>query len=278
MSVVTFWNDKKEQTGKTLSAVAVATYMAIEHNYKILVISTGFNDKTLDNCFWKEKKAKKNFGIFGPNTNVAMENGIEGLSKMVKSNKIAPESITNYTRIIFKDTLEILQSFKGNRENYEEIKEHYVNIIDLANKYYDLVFVDLDMELGNDVINTVLENSNLIVASLSQRLTSIDSFIEKREEMPILKSKKTLILISRYDRDSKYTVKNISRYMGEKNKVSTVPYNTLFFEACEEAKVVDLFLSIRKISEDDVNGMFLSEVKRTAENIIYRLQDLAMRM
>ncbi len=278
MSVVTFWNDKKEQTGKTLSAVAVATYMAIEHNYKILVISTGFNDKTLDNCFWKEKKAKKNFGIFGPNTNVAMENGIEGLSKMVKSNKISPESITNYTRIIFKDTLEILQSFKGNRENYEEIKEHYVDVINLANRYYDLVFVDLDMELGNDVINTILENSNLIVASLSQRLTSIDSFIEKREEMPILKSKKTLILISRYDRNSKYTVKNISRYMGEKNKVSTIPYNTLFFEACEEAKVVDLFLSIRKISEDDVNGMFLSEVKRTAENIIYRLQDLAMRM
>ena len=275
MSVVTFWNDKKEQTGKTLSAVAVATYMAIEHNYKILVISTGFNDKTLDNCFWKEKKAKKNFGIFGPNTNVAMENGIEGLSKMVKSNKISPESITNYTRIIFKDTLEILQSFKGNRENYEEIKEHYVDVINLANRYYDLVFVDLDMELGNDVINTILENSNLIVASLSQRLTSIDSFIEKREEMPILKSKKTLILISRYDRNSKYTVKNISRYMGEKNKVSTIPYNTLFFEACEEAKVVDLFLSI---SEDDVNGMFLSEVKRTAENIIYRLQDLAMRM
>lgn len=278
MSVVTFWNDKKEQTGKTLSAVAVATYMAIEHNYKILVISTGFNDKTLDNCFWKEKKLKKNFGIFGPNTNVAMENGIEGLSEMVKSNKISPESITNYTRIIFKDTLEILQSFKGNRENYEEIKEHYVDVINLANRYYDLVFVDLDMELGNDVINTILENSNLIVASLSQRLTSIDSFIEKREEMPILKSKKTLILISRYDRDSKYTVKNISRYMGEKNKVSTIPYNTLFFEACEEAKVVDLFLSIRKISEDDVNGMFLSEVKRTAENIIYRLQDLAMRM
>lgn len=278
MSVVTFWNDKKEQTGKTLSAVAVATYMAIEHNYKILVISTGFNDKTLDNCFWKEKKAKKNFGIFGPNTNVAMENGIEGLSKMVKSNKISPESITNYTRIIFKDTLEILQSFKGSKENYEEVKENYVDVINLANKYYDLVFVDLDMELGNEVINTILENSNLIVASLSQRLTSIDNFIEKREEMPILKSKKTLILISRYDRYSKYTVKNISRYMGEKNKVSTIPYNTLFFEACEEAKVVDLFLSIRKISEDDVNGMFLSEVKRTAENIIYRLQDLAMRM
>lgn len=278
MSIVTFWNNGKEQTGKTLSVVAIATYMAIEHNYKILVISTGFNDKALDNCFWKEKKAKKNFGIFGPNTNVAMENGIEGLSKMVKSNKISPESITNYTRIIFKDRLEILQSFKGSQDRYDELKEHYIDIINFADKYYDLVFVDLDMELGEEIINNVLENSNLVVATLSQRLSSIDNFIEKREEMPILKSKKTLILIGRYDRYSKYTVKNISRYMGEKNKVSTIPYNTLFFEACEEAKVPDLFLSIRKIDEDDTNGLFLSEVKRASENIIYRLQDLAMRI
>ena len=40
MSVVTFWNNGKEQTGKTLAIVAITTYMAIEHNYKILVIST----------------------------------------------------------------------------------------------------------------------------------------------------------------------------------------------------------------------------------------------
>ena len=66
--------------------------------------------------------------------------------------------------------------------------------------------------------------------------------------------------------------------MGEKNKVSTIPYNTLFFEACEEAKVPDLFLKIRNVDEEDINGFFLSEVKRTSENIMYRLQDLAMKM
>ena len=42
MSVVTFWNDGKEQTGKTLSIAAISTYMAIEHNYRILIISTGY--------------------------------------------------------------------------------------------------------------------------------------------------------------------------------------------------------------------------------------------
>jgi len=279
MSIVTFWNNGKEQTGKTLSAVAIATYMAIQHNYKILLVSTGYNDKVIDNCFWEDKKTKRNFGLFGPNTSAAMQSGVEGLSQIARSNKISPENITNYTKVIFKDRLEILKGYKGEeQERYDEIKETYVDILNAANQYYDLVLVDLDKEMGEKLVNNILEISNLIVVSLSQRLSIINHFIEKREEVPILKSKKTLILIGRYDKFSKYTVKNISRYMGEKNKVSTIPYNTLFFEACEEAKVADLFLRLRKTSEEDRNGFFIAEVGRTSENIIYRLQDLAMRM
>ena len=38
MSIVTFWNNKKEQTGKTLSIAAISTYMAIEHNKRILIV------------------------------------------------------------------------------------------------------------------------------------------------------------------------------------------------------------------------------------------------
>ena len=278
MSVVTFWNNGKEQTGKTLNITAIVTHMAIEHNYKILVISTGHKDTTLDRCFWEERKLKKNLGLFGPNTNTAMEDGIVGLETIMKSNRISPEQITNYTKIIFKDRLEILPSFKGEKLEYDEIKTYYPDIINLANRYYDLVFVDLDKELGEELENTILTNSNLIVSSLSQRLASINEFMKLREEKTILNSNKNLILIGRYDRFSKYTIKNITRYMGEKNKISTIPYNTLFFEACEEAKVPDLFLRLRKVDEEDRNAFFLTEVKRTAENIIYRLQDLAMKM
>ena len=35
MSVITFWNNKNEETGKTMSLVAIATYMAINYNNKI---------------------------------------------------------------------------------------------------------------------------------------------------------------------------------------------------------------------------------------------------
>lgn len=272
MSIVTFWSNGEEQTGKSLSIAAIATYLSIEHNKRILIVSTGHNDKTLDNCFWKERKVKRNLGIFGPNTNIAMDEGIVGLTKIINSNKLSPENITNYTKIVFKDRLEILQSFKGEKTDYERLKKAYSDIINLANNYYDLVFVDLDRELEQEISDAILGNSNLIVANISQRLSSIDKFIELREQMQFLNLNKTLILVGRYDKASKYTVKNITRYMGEKNKVSTIPYNTLFFEASEEAKVPDLFLRIRNIDEDDMNHFFLSEVKRTVENILYRLE------
>ncbi len=277
MSVVTFWNDGREQTGKTLSIAAISTYMAVEHNYRILIISTGYRDDTLNQCFWKEKKVKRNFGLFGPNTNEILEEGIVGLAKVVKSNKLSPENITNYTKIIFKDRLEVLQGFRGETSDYDELEKTYPDIINLANSYYDLVFIDLDNEMNPSIREMILANSDLIVANISQRLTSIDRFMETREKTPILNSKKTLLLIGKYDKFSKYSIKNITRYMGEKNKVSTIPYNTLFFEACEEAKLPDLIFNLRKIDEEDINGFFLSEVKRTSENIMYRLQDLAIK-
>lgn len=278
MSVVTFWSNGKEQTGKTLSIAAIATYMAIEHNYKILIIATGDDDKILNNCFWEEKKKKRNLGLFGPNTNIAMEEGIVGLSKVMKSNRLTAEDIPNYTKTVFKERLEILQGVSGGSMDYDNLRQLYPDIINLANRYYDLVFVDLDNELGEDLENKILGNSNLIVANISQRLTSINRFMELKKEKPILNTNKTVLLIGRFDRHSKYTVKNIARYMKEKNRAITIPYNTLFFEAAEEGKVPDLFLKVRRVDEEDRNGFFLAELKRASENIIYRLQNSAMKI
>ena len=58
MSVVTFWSNGKEQTGKTMSIAAIATYMAIEHNKRILVISTANKKMHLKIAFGKQKRTE----------------------------------------------------------------------------------------------------------------------------------------------------------------------------------------------------------------------------
>ena len=281
MSIVTFYNNNIEQTGKTMSITAIATFMSIEHNYRILIISTTNKEDNLKNCFWEEKKKRRNLGIFGPNANLEVQNGVEGLTRIIRSNKITPDIITNYTKVVFKDRLEVLlgsNQVERNSPELQNIEKTYPEIIKSANKYYDLVFVDLDENVDEETKTSILDMSDVTVVNLSQRL-SINKFAETKVNTNRLKDRKKLILIGRYDKYSKYNSKNITRYLGEKNQVLTVPYNTLFMEASEEAGVPDLFLRFRKMAEtEDVNGFFISEIRRASENIIYRLQDLQMKL
>ena len=279
MSIVTFYNSSKEQTGKTMSIAAIATYMAIQHNYRILIVSTTNTEDVLKKCFWEEKKKKRNLGIFGPNASIEIENGVEGLVRMIRSNKITPDLITNYTKVVFKDRFEILLGCEDKPTDGTIIETMYPNIIKAASQYYDLVFVDLDENVDKETQETILYDSDVIVVNISQRMRSINELIELKQKNQLLNSKKSLILIGRYDKFSKYNSKNISRYMGEKNQILTIPYNTLFFEAAEEAGVPDLFLRFRKsLDPEDRNAFFIDEVKRASENILYRLQDLQMKL
>ena len=276
MSVVTFWSNGKEQTGKTMSIAAIATYMAIEHNKRILVVSTANKKDALENCFWEQQKKKKLFGLFSPNTNyVDTQNGIDGLVKLMKSNKITSEIITNYTKIVFKDRLEILLG----SVTLDDKSTYYPDIIKMANEFYDMVFVDLDNSINEFARLQILKDSNLIIANVNQRLASLDQFVEACETEEYLDSNKLLILMGRYDKYSKYNSKNVARYLGVKKEILTIPYNTLFFEAAEEAGVPDMFLRFRKTTdEEDRNGFFIQEVKKATDAIIYKLQDLQMGM
>ena len=102
--------------------------------------------------------------------------------------------------------------------------------------------------------------------------------IKLREQDEFYKRKNIILLIGRYDNFSKYNVKNITSYLREKKNVSVTPYNTLFFEACSEGKIIDYFLSLKNIDESDRNYLFIKEVNNNVTAIINKLQELQMRL
>lgn len=290
MSIVTFWNDDREQTGKTLTSVAVATRMAIERNYKILLLSTSFQDPTLKNCFF-ENEIQKTLKIFGgKSNNIAVENGIEGLSKLITSKKITPTVITDYTKVVFKGRLEILCGYVGtqdktqaeNYEDYKRLEECYIDLIRNANLYYDMVLVDLDKNLEPNVKSEILKISNLNVFVFTQRLESLNKYNALKESESEILGPKTISVIGRYDRRSKYNQKNITKYLNEKKDLYFVPFNLLYFEAAEEAGVADLFLKLDRnnMKEDrlDDDYVFREAVTELVDKIIKRLQELQKRL
>ena len=214
-----------------------------------------------------------------PGSIVEFDNGIEGLAKAIKSNKATPELISNYTKIVFKDRLDVLLSIKSSSyDEYQRLRDIYPEILQAANQYYDLIFVDINKGLDNEFIRNILISSDLVITNLTQRTKIIDDFMRIKEKEKLFSKNNNMLLIGRYDRFSKYTAKNIARYMNTKEEINVIPYSTLFFEACNEGKVADFFLRFRTIDESDRNASFIKEVRKVTENIDYKLQELRMKM
>ncbi len=195
MPIITFWSNTKKQTGQTLSLAAIATSMAIEHNYKILMISTKYNDNTLELCFGSMDKNKALLKKLVTNPGMAVDNGVEGLTKMAYSNRMTPESIQNYTHVIYKNRLEVLYGYRAienrpNEEEYAKVKGKYKDIIRNASQSYDIVFVDLDKGLEDNMVKEILNISNITVVNVEQKIDMINDFNELMRNRRSIRTKK----------------------------------------------------------------------------------------
>ena len=267
MAVVTFYTDGKDQTGNTTSAMSLATYLGITKNKKTLLISTSFNDGTVRKAFWPEQERKRS-GLFGPNTSVTSENGIEGLDRNLRSNRMSPEMITDYTKVALKGRLEILLGFKGKIEQYLEIQRGYAQIISLASKYYDTVIVDMDRNLEEQTKIEILNVSHIVLAMSTQKIDEITRLTEVISEDKALKKQQTVLALGKYDDSSKYNAKNITRSMlKQRTVINTIPYNTLLLEAAQEGSIIDLFLKLLRLKGRDENTFFIEEIKRLSEDL-----------
>lgn len=278
MAIITFYSKEKKETGQTLSIASIASEMAIEHNYKILLVATGYKDKSLEDCFWVSGKNAFKPELAGKN--VGIESGIEGLTKILASNKTSPEIVKNYSRIVLKDRLDVLESPNATEyKDYANIASLYKDVLQVANRYYDLVFIDLSKQMPKEAEDEILKISDIVFVNLTQRLKTFDDFIELREQDNFYKKTNVMLAIGRYDKFSKYNNKNITRYLKEKKTLAVIPYNTLLFEACSEGTIIDFLLKIRNITDEaDRNYAFLKEIGEIDKKIIFKLQELQMKI
>ena len=148
----------------------------------------------------------------------------------------------------------------------------------MANRFYDLVFVDLTKKMRTKEANDIINESDVLVLNIGQTLKSVNDYQELKETEDFRTRRNIIPLIGRYDSHSKYNVKNITRYLKEKRDMLAIPYNTLYFEACCEGKVIDFFLRLKNVDPTDRNHFIAAEASRADETILAKLQELQMKI
>lgn len=280
MAVVSFWGNNAKETGQTLSVVALGTEMAIDHNNKILIVSTGFKEETMEECFWEKRKGNGIVPGNGVQTQGEFANGFEGLIKVIQSNRTSSNIIRDYAKVVFKGRLDVLLSpSTTDPKIYNMMTSYYKDVLKFANKEYDLVLVDVDKRMSVQDKSAILQESDAVMITFKQGLEEIEEIRQLRDQYPDKKKTNLMFLMGKYDFDSKYNVKNITRMLKETKEISTVPYNLGFYESSMEGKVADFFLNNRTLTDSSsMNAKFLQECKRSCDNILAKLEDLKMIM
>ena len=162
-------------------------------------------------------------------------------------------------------------------KSYEGIKEKYEQIINLSDKYYDIVIVDLDKGIGEKNVKDILKATDVIVAMTSQKAKPIQRIQKIIDQREILREENTVLTIGRYMDETKYNAKNITRsLLRKKDLINVIPYNNLFFEASQEGRVIDIFFDFMKIKEKDANYKYVQGLSELYDTIQGKIQMLQM--
>lgn len=280
MPIVTFWSDNKQSIGQTVSAATLATMMALDRNYKILLISVNFNDKTMENCFGAQESNKEIIKSLIKTPQMNLDSGITGILKLVDSNRLTPETIQDYTKIVFNNRLEILyapQNVDTHRQSQIELMTKYKNIILNAARFYDYVFVDFQKGMIADIQKEILDISDVVIMNVEQSAKDIAKYLKTDYINKI--SHKFIWNLCRYDENSKCNIKNVNRSLLKRERVYGIPYNTLLFEAAHEGGVPELLIRFRTLKEEDgENFLLISQLKEFNEGIVQKYQELRARL
>lgn len=281
MAIITFWSNLDKETNQTTSLLATAVHMGLNRNYRCLVVDADFASDDIERSFWPEKKENALMKELGKGK-VDIASGPEGLLSAIASNKSTPEIMKNYTKLLLRDSrCDVLVGMNTRiKENYINSLMLYKDLLEMANKYYDIVFVDLGKTLTLDPVKKILEISDIVVVNLSPNINCIKDYIKlMNSKNPILPRHKVIPLLGKYDRFSEYSSKNVARTIGEKKGMCGVPYNNVMMEAQYRSDFLGYFYKLATVTNaGDKNELLRKELDNICDTLIYKLQELQARI
>ena len=127
MAKIVFWSPEEGKTGCTHVAIAVSSLMGITHKTSSLLIDANSNAKKIASSYTMYEDLM-NANSFN-DTNL----GMNAIMRLIKSNKLSPDIIQNYSKPVLKGRLDILYSAIANTTTEER-----ENLLSQISGYMDI--------------------------------------------------------------------------------------------------------------------------------------------
>lgn len=262
MAKIVFWSPEKGSSGCTHTAIAISSMMGITHKVSSLLIDANSNAKKISSSYTLYEDLVNSNGFNDTNL------GMNAIMRLIKSNKLSPDIIQNYSKPVLKGRLDILYSAIANTTTEE--RENLLSmplIAKNADEVYDLVFIDLPKDTTDDSVLRVLQQADVIVCVIPQETQKLANVQKRLEDIAEVKDKPILMVLGDYETASKYNTFNIKMKYKFQNTLYTLPHNYLFADACNDGNVLDFLYRNSNSQAGDINGTFVQKTTEIVEEI-----------
>jgi len=264
---IAFWSPNHGQTGTTSAAVAMACMAALLYNFKILLAHSHFERSTLESCFMKEKvHDHEDFLDFS-------DNGLDALKRLAKNGRLTSGMICNYTiSLLANRRLDLLQGTKTSKPiDAQETLALLSQIFTIANRDYDLTMIDVPSGTHHKLTRTIIQQSDLVVVCLNQNKAILDAYFSSKSYASMLGEKTILYNIGMYNKNSRYTLKNLAKTYGM-DHVMCIPYDVGFMDACNNSRILDFIMRHLTMNSKNKHKNLLQHLEKNCERMMKQLE------
>jgi hypothetical protein len=264
--LIAFWTIAHGQTANTVNTAAVGAMIALNHHLKTLVCHSQFSSSILEKCFISDRFLE------GDTLDTFSDRGLDAVVRLAKNKKLEPKIMGDYTISLLKDNrLDLLTGTELKDKNiFSNTVEVLQPILECAKGFYDVVAMDVHSGIHNKMTNAILEKADLIIVNLNQNIYLLNDFFNNKKIKDFIMDRNFMINISKYDKRSKYTLKNISRKFGIKDIVS-IPYDVGFMDACNSHLLLDFLIRNNLSQRKNEQYEFIHQLNLTTKKILERV-------
>lgn len=241
---IAYWSMFHGQTRTTTNLLLVHSWNGLDKDKKQVILSNQFSYNLLDNYL----------GIAKDRTI-----GLDKLIIATRNKSLISDHISDYCISLLQDSrLDLIPGTMHSRESaHSNVDEIFVGLVELANKVYDDVIIDVNAGYS-DFNKMILEEADRVVVNICQNKFLIEETLEMVEKLKI--KDKSIFVLGDYHESSKYSSKNIERQY--KIKIAgAIPGNKNVQNAINNSSIIDFVNINEEAQEHDDNYEVINQIK-----------------
>lgn len=259
---IIFCSNYSGQAGTTSNLAAIATWKALHGNQTSYLMQAGCQQNHLDEAFlrndWQDHSQQ--------------ENGIDSLTRIIKSEPITKETMDSCSVDLYQRKLFLLPGTLWKSPDLYDtvIYPMLIYCMKAINEEYDITYMDLGKVVDFKRSNLLL-HADVIVMNLCQNHNVLEQYFSLQQEC----QRKVFYLIGNYDPISKYNLQYIHKqYHIPYERLGAIPYNSMFKDAYSEGAVVRFLTQIEHSTKEEMNYYFVQELTHTVDKLNHHIQKI----